>query len=212
MSDTPYSVAAAVLAHVQAQLDVCQRPVQSALVAVGGIVVDDCCAGLLAVAVERVFRAEAPFPTERGADGPCDEPLIGLDINVYLARCVPVLDDRGTPPTVAAQEAASAGVLADAAIVWQVAVGDALLGDDGYGDALWERANVTQLFTAADGGCVGVETRFTLGVPQYSWCLTCPPEVVPITPPGEGELPGEGGIRIVTGSAVGTGGPLAGAT
>jgi hypothetical protein len=210
-ADSPYSVAAAVLAQVQAGLSECQRPVETAMVAVGGIVVDDCCAGLLVVAIERIFRARSPFPTEAGADEQCETATIALELNVYLARCVPTLDDRLNAPSAAVQEAAFAQVLADAAVVWQVATGTALLGDDGTGDPLWERANVGQTFVGPEGGCVGVETRFTLGVGQYGWCVDCPPLPTPAsTPPGDG-FPGEGGIHIVTGAATGPLGDLIGA-
>lgn len=184
--ETPFTVAAAALAVVTDAFVACGLPIFDAdepgtpgmrtLVAVGGIVVDNCCDGLLIVAPERVYRSLPPFPNEMSFDPEGDAAevgLIGVDLLVYCARCVPVLDDRGNPPPVAEQEAAYADILRDAAIVWGAVTSDAVLGDNGAGWALWERANVSQIYTQAEGGCSASETRFTLGVNMRSWCPPC---------------------------------------
>lgn len=164
------TVCAAVLAYVQQAMIACERGPGVALVAVGGLVVDDCCAGNLIVAPERIFRTTDPFPAEAGPDSICRDSPIGIDVVVRVDRCVPVIDDRGKAPSIAAQEAAYAAVMTDAAIVWGAIVSDGFLGDDGYGDPLWERATVGQLFAGPDGGCIGVETRLTIGIPYGLWC------------------------------------------
>lgn len=166
--ETPYTVAAAVLATVEAALIACSRPVAVSLVAAGSIVVDDCCAGQLTVAVERVYRTIAPFPTEGGADDDCRGQRIGVDLVARVDRCVPVLDNAGKAPSVTAQEEADRVIYLDAAIVWGAVVSDALVGE------WWERANVVQTFTPAEGGCKGSETRFTLAIPSAGWCVDCP--------------------------------------
>ena len=168
--ETPYTVAAAVLATVQAALEAAERPVGRTLVAVGAFVVDDCCAGHLAVAPERVWRTTARWPDEAGADEVCGENPIAVSLLVRIDRCVPVVLDNGDPPPSAQVEAAHSGVLTDAAIIWNTLAGDDVLGDDGTGYALWERASLSQDFVAAEGGCVGVETRVTFGIPAESWC------------------------------------------
>lgn len=172
--ETPYTVAAAVLATVEAALIACQRPVAVALVAAGSIVVDDCCAGQLTVAVERTYRTTSPFPTEAGADDDCRGERIGLDIVARVDRCVPVLDNAGKAPSAEAQEQADVGIYLDAAIVWGAVVSDALVGE------WWERANVVQTYTPAEGGCKGSETRFSLGIPSRDWCPPCTPGETPI--------------------------------
>ena len=39
----------------------------------------------------------------------------------------------------------------------------------------WERANQGQTFVGAEGGCIGVETRITVGVDGELWCAECAP-------------------------------------
>lgn len=186
--ETPYTVCAAVLAVVGEAFDLCGFPMAVAatedepavdgiigMVSVGGIVVDDCCGGLLIVAPERVYRAKRPFPTAADADENCADGLLAVDLMIYMARCIPVLDDQGNAPSLASQAEAYGQVLADAAIVWGAAVGLELLGQDQVGDPLWERANVVQIFTPAQGGCTGSETRLTVGLPFESWCPPCVP-------------------------------------
>ena len=72
------------------------------------------------------------------------------------------LDDRGRAPAPKKLDDAYARIIRDAAIVW-----DALTGELPEG---WERANVDQAYIGADGGCIGVETRLTIGLPQDEWC------------------------------------------
>lgn len=170
----PYEVCATVLALVQDQLVACKRPVGQTGVAVGGVVVDDCCAGALFVSPERVFRWTTPFPTEVGPD-PVGESsdMIAVTLVVRLYRCVPVLDDNGNAPTSESQEGAALGLLTDAAIVWRVVTGSGLIAAPSADDP-YERAGVEQLYEQALGGCMGIETRFTLGIPVTDWCFACP--------------------------------------
>lgn len=143
------------------------------LIAVGGLVVDDCCAGQLIVAWERVYRTPLGlFPAEAGIDDVCAGGLIAIEMVVRTDRCVPLINDRGQAPPIAEQEAAFAAVSIDAAVVWQAVTSLAMLGDDGYGFPDWQRAGVSQTPAGPDGGCLGVETRFTLGLSAVDWCLT----------------------------------------
>ncbi len=171
MMDSPQSVAAAVLAHVQAALIAADHPVKQAMVVVGEFAVDECCEGLLVVGPERVYRTTLPFPTEfTGDELACADYPIALDLTVFLADCVPVIDDSGNPPPPAQAEAAAQYVMEGAAIVWGALASKELLGDDGYGDALWQRAGLSQDFVGPAGGCLGVATRVTLGIDQSAWC------------------------------------------
>lgn len=173
--ETPLTVCSAVLAYVQSALERSGRPVGVAMVAVGGVVLDDCCMGALYVAPERFFKTTDPFPLELGLRGlggteVCEEAPIALELVVSLFRCIPVLDDQGNAPSVDEQTAAYADILTDAATVWNEVNGVPILGDDGYGDSQWLRARVSQTFVPAEGGCLGIETRLTLGVGQSGWC------------------------------------------
>jgi hypothetical protein len=146
-------------------LDACDtsEPITASYVAAGVVAWDSCC-GLLVAAPERVYRS-ASFPIEGTTDYVCESAFIVVDLVVLLLRCVPTLDDRGVSPAPAALNVSYAAVLADAAVIWNVVVGDLPEG--------WERANVNQQFVGAQGGCVGVETRLTVGLPQSVWCPEC---------------------------------------
>lgn len=169
--ESPFSVAETVKNLALAALVKYNRPVGVAMVAAGGLVVDDCCAGLLLVAPERVYRTVDPFPTEAREDARCAGNPIAVDLVVVVYRCVPVIKEDGSAPTPGEQEEGLNGILTDGGIVWGVLAGSGLTGDDGYGDPAWERANLNQLFSGPEGGCVAVETRVTVGVGQRGWCL-----------------------------------------
>jgi hypothetical protein len=36
----------------------------------------------------------------------------------------------------------------------------------------WERASLEQTFDV-DGGCIAIDTRMTVGLPQTEWCVDC---------------------------------------
>lgn len=173
--ESPATVAAAVLAHVRDALEAAgSAPITTELVAAGQIAFDDCC-GTLVVMPELIQESGYPFPSPRDPRLPCDVPMIQVDLLVLLVRCVPVLNDNGEPPTAEEQEAAFQAILGDAAIVWNTLAGDpSVLGTDAYGDPLWERANATQGWQAPSGGCIGIETRISFGIPQSLWCIGGP--------------------------------------
>lgn len=167
---SPYEVCAYVLAHAVGELAKCGRAVTQTIVVAGGIVVDSCDGGFLAVAPERVYRATTPFPTEyEGDDDSCSTDLLAVDLVLLLQRCVPVLTSTGNVPPLAEQEGAYKEILEDAAIMWRAMTARALTDDTG-----WLRARVTQTFVEPLGGCGGVETRLSIGMPITEWCLDCP--------------------------------------
>lgn len=139
------------------------EPITASYVAAGSIAWDSCC-GLLVVAPERVYRS-ATFPVEGTTDYVCESAFITIDVVVLLLRCVPTIDDRGIAPAPAVLSASYGSLLADAAVIWNVVVGDLPEG--------WERASVDQTYVGAAGGCVGVETRLTIGLAQSEWCPEC---------------------------------------
>jgi hypothetical protein len=145
-------------------LEACgSEPITASYVAAGLIAWDTCC-GLLVAAPERVYRSAA-FPVEGTTDYVCESSFLVVDLVVLLLRCVPTVDDRGSPPPVSDLSAAYGAILNDAAVIWNVVVGEL---PDG-----WQRANVDQGFVGAQGGCVGVETRLSVGLAQSVWCPDC---------------------------------------
>lgn len=169
MPDVVATTSAAVcelwLTRVHDALKACptSAPIDSAFVAAGAIAWDSCC-GFLVAAPERVYRS-ADFPIEGTTDYVCETSMIVVDIVVLLLRCVPVVDDRGVPPTPAALSVAYDAILTDAAVIWNTVVGELPEG--------WERSGVDQAFVGAEGGCVGIETRMTIGLSQDAWCPEC---------------------------------------
>lgn len=139
------------------------EPIDTSYVAAGMIAWDTCC-GLLVAAPERTFRS-AQFPIEGTTDYQCETSLIVVEVVLLLLRCVPTVDDRGNPPAVATLSGAYENILNDAAIIWNVVTGELPEG--------WQRANVSQTYVGANGGCVGVETRLLVGLGQDAWCPTC---------------------------------------
>ena len=166
-------IAAWLLATVQAALVDCDRdPINRAYVAAGQIAWDDCC-GMLVVAPERIFKS-ARFPEQNANEELCWGGYLAVDFLVLLVRCVPVVDDRGRAPSAAALQAAYAELIEDAAVVY-----NAVIGPLPYAE--WERALPTQTFVGAEGGCIAVETRLTIGIPQDTWGVCCT-EPVPHLP------------------------------
>jgi hypothetical protein len=145
-------------ALVQAGRDKINR----AYVAAGQIAWDDCC-GMLVVGPERVYRS-VQFPNEATGPEYCDKGDLTLDLVVVLVRCVPVVNDRGQAPSAKDLNDAYQNILEDGAIVWN-SIDCAELPLD------WQRANLSQTFVGAQGGCIGVETRVTIGLSQKVWSI-----------------------------------------
>lgn len=156
------------LSRTKEALEACgSEPIDASYVAAGLIAWDTCC-GLLVAAPERVYRS-AEFPIEGTTDYVCESSFLVVDVLVLLLRCVPTINERGQPPAPATLSAAYENVLRDAAVIWNTVVGELPEG--------WQRATVDQGFVGAQGGCVGVETRLSVGLAQSVWC---PCEEVPV--------------------------------
>lgn len=157
MVDSVAEVCAYFLDEVRQALIDCDRPDLSTwYIGVGEIPMDDCC-GLLVVRPETVYRYQA-FPAEWGDREFCTTGDIAVSLVIVLARCVPVLDERGRFPSSQSLSDAHGGIMTDAAVIWSRVNGDL---PDG-----WLRSGITQNFVGPLGGCVGVETSFTIGLDQ----------------------------------------------
>jgi len=142
----------------------CNRePISLTYVGSGAIAWDDCC-GTLVVVPERIYRSTS-FPTEDTDEVICFDGLIAIELSVLLLRCVPVVDERGRPPSQNALETAYADLLGDAAVIYNALTSQ-------FPD-YWERTNPAQTFIGAQGGCIGVETRFIIGLEQSQFGICC---------------------------------------
>jgi hypothetical protein len=165
ISGSSHDIAAWLLATVQNALVECDRdPVNRAYVAAGQIAWDDCC-GMLVVAPERIYKS-ARFPEQNANEELCWGGYLAIDFLVLLVRCVPVVDDRGRAPSAAALQSAYKELIEDAAVVYNACISPLPYEE-------WERALPTQTFVGAEGGCIAVETRLTLGIPQDLWAICC---------------------------------------
>jgi hypothetical protein len=161
---SPFDIADWFLGAILAALDDCDRePLSRTYVAAGEIAWDDCC-GTLVIAPERVYRVGA-FPAEDTTEDLCADRYLAVDLVALIVRCVPTVDDRGRAPTSSALQAAYRNIIEDGAVVMNAVMGP--LPDR------WERAAVSQTYVGAQGGCVAVETRWTIGNEQTTWTLCC---------------------------------------
>lgn len=164
-SQSTADIAQWLLDTTRVALSECNRePITTAYVAAGAVAWDDCC-GSLIVAPERVFFAET-FPIEDTTEVICDEGYLAVQFVVILLRCLPNMDSRGNPPSAASLTAAYNALMGDAAIVMNAVAGPLPSQD-------WERTRPAQSFVGAEGGCIGVETRITIGIPQTEWAICC---------------------------------------
>lgn len=165
LAENPVAVAEVMLSRVREALEACATSVEinESYVVLGDLVWDDCC-GILAAAPLRTFSSRQ-FPTPAQDVTNCTSSQLCVELVVILLHCAPQMDDQGNPPSVADMVASSTATANDAAVVYNtLAVADLPEG--------WERANVEQTFQA-EGGCVAVDTRITIGLPQMDWCA-CP--------------------------------------
>jgi hypothetical protein len=161
---TPYNVCDYyVKLAVDALVEQEAKPVEVAYVSFGLPPYDNVC-GQLTVSPELVYRSII-FPTESVDAEICDGGSIALNLLLTLVRCVPTLSDSGVPPTAEAIAEAHNSVYWDAAVLWNALTGP--LPDDE-----WERASVTQTPVDTSGGAVGVEFRWTIGLPEDQWCVS----------------------------------------
>lgn len=164
LEQSAHDVSAWFLATTLQALEDCGRePISRAYVAAGQIAWDDCC-GMLVAAPERIYRS-VTFPNENSVEDECFGGYLTVDLLVLLVRCVPTVDDRGRAPSGEALQAAYQRIIEDAAVVMNAVTTD--LPDT------WVRAAPAQTFIGADGGCIGVETRFTIGFEQPDWQICC---------------------------------------
>lgn len=134
-------------------------PVTRLQLTVGFIAWDDCC-GQLTVAPEGVFQYEQ-FPD------PVAEPtcvaMLGVNLLLQLMRCVDTVTETGDPPAESDTDSAYSRLLSDASTLLANITGRA------HWCEWWDVANISQTFVGDQGGCIGVDTRFTVGTGLTEW-------------------------------------------
>lgn len=163
-----YDVGLDVLERLTEAFDEAGRLPATRMVISGDAIFDECCDGVLLVRPSRIYHATYPFPTVVPA-GFTGEKLIAVELIIYTARCVPVIDDEGNAPPVEEADEATRSILNDAAIVWsQLNEG---FGVDEYDEPIFEVFGLEQEAVPDQGGCGARETYVTIGFPCDRWAL-----------------------------------------
>jgi hypothetical protein len=167
LAESPIAVAEVMMNRALAALEAnpLSEPIVESYVIMGELAFDNCC-GVLAAAPFATFKSSV-FPQRVVNMTDPDLSLLCVDIIIILLRCAPAIDDQGNPPSPADMSAAFTQASHDAAVIY-----DAMLAPMPEG---WERASLEQEFTGAEGGCIAIDTRMTVGLPQTDWCVRVEP-------------------------------------
>lgn len=159
-----WSLASALLASTVDALAAAGRPAGLSQIGVDTIEIADCCQGVVSAAVTRVYQTDATGAEVSGvASGPV---LIGVDMVLRVDRCVPT-PDMGSD-LVKRQEHEVQGLMFDAATVWKMTTTDEFAR---VGNIEFDVAGVSQEFSGPEGGCIAVDTVFTVFLPLEVWCV-----------------------------------------
>jgi hypothetical protein len=129
----------------------------------GEIAWDECCDGMLAVAVPRAyFSEEFPAEAESTIGILCQAPYEVGEFTVTVLRCAPVPDGQAVAPTAAELDASAALLLQDMAETMDAvaAVLCSLKASDLISDYLLTPAEAA----GPEGGCVGLNLRVLVGL------------------------------------------------
>lgn len=164
LAESPVAVAEVMLTRALDAIEGCvtSDPIVDSYVVVGDIVFDECCGVLVGTAIRSFPTRNFPQPAVDVSK--CDDTLLAVDIAVVLLRCNPVVDAQGNAPTSAEMSSTAAAVGNDAALILNAMMAAMPPG--------WERANLEQTFDG-EGGCIAIDTRMTIGLPQSEWCVDC---------------------------------------
>lgn len=165
LAENPVAVAEVMMNRALAAIEACptSEEIVESYVVIGELAWDECC-GILAAAPLRTFKS-AIFPTPLIDATNCDNSQLCVEIAVILLRCAPIIDAQGNAPSIEDMSASFASTANDAAVIM-----DAMMAEMPPG---WERAALEQTFDGADGGCIAIDTRMTIGLPQTDWCIDC---------------------------------------
>lgn len=157
-----YDAAAALLECVRAAVEpVTGVPLGRVCVVPGDIAFDGCdCDGAL-YASWRTSYDSAAFPAPQEAPRNCGAPYAVGQIGLALARCVPVVDERGYPPTCA--ELADAARLHAREAYWMRRAALECLCSMRRSGVIAEYLIGAQVPVGPQGGCAGIAMDVTIG-------------------------------------------------
>lgn len=119
-----------------------------------------CCTdGQLTVHFERLY-VHGNFPSEQGEVNVCVAPL-AAEVVVTLLRCFPSVKDDGSAPTQDEIGAASEAIYQDQYVLTRCIICN-LSSRGRYQKAVFRGSRIIE----PQGGCIGVEIRFTIELPD----------------------------------------------
>lgn len=139
-------------------------PERGCLIVPGAIAADGCDCGQLALSVARKYPSVS-FPTEATvdeSDAGCPPPILAAVVTVSLLRCVPGMDDDGTPPPCEALQAAAITQDIDDATIRRAL--SCYLHDLADQGRILGYVIGPTVATGPEGNCGGSDTTVTIGI------------------------------------------------
>ena len=128
-------------------------------ISAGPPVADDCECGQLTIHTERLF-VHGNFPAELGTVNTCMAPL-AAEMNMTLFRCWPTVKDDGSAPTIDELGAAAELIYEDQYILTRCIICN-LAARSKRQLSVFRGSRII----APQGGCIGVEVRFVIQLPD----------------------------------------------
>jgi hypothetical protein len=159
-----HTVASRVLTAVEDALEAAGNPVQRSCVVNGAIAWDECDCGLLAVAVGRQYLSNSfPSPLTDTDSSQCGAAWLVADLVLQVIRCAPSPQNGAFSPSCDALDGSAQEVITDA---WYVMETVPCLLESMKEDTREIIDYLVRTLTpqGPQGGCVGSELVFTVGV------------------------------------------------
>lgn len=137
--DQAYTIAGAVVDAIGDWYDGLALPLPDRRLVTPGLPAYDC--AMLAVHVERIYPVGGDLVTEAipQLEGEVAFTMRAMTIAAYLLRCIPVLNNDGSPPAADVEEAAAADILRDPVLMWRALLNAISEGGlPGCGGVAWE--------------------------------------------------------------------------
>jgi hypothetical protein len=137
--DRAYTIAGLVVDAIADHYDGLGLPLPERRYVAPGLPAYDC--PMLAVHVERIFPHDGNLGVESvpQLEGEAAFYMRGIALAVYLLRCVPPLNNDGTPPAADLEETAAADILRDPVHEWRAVLAALDAGDlPGCGGLAWQ--------------------------------------------------------------------------
>lgn len=169
MDDTIFNLATEVLDAAKDGLSsVCAlEPIRTYVTAGAEVAWDHCCDGQLTVLVTRIFGSTR-FPSDAAAEPvQCALPTTAIEMSVTMLRCVPSLNDDGTPPTVEDMTTSAQQILGESRAIWK---GVLCFLFEGISTNRFDAVVRGQEFPGPSGGFGGSQLNITIGLTDGCVC------------------------------------------